>query len=47
MEIDEFGGRIGAEIEAKAREGFTVPGPRVAEPVSNTFLDRVKAALVA
>lgn len=47
MEVDEFGGRIGAEIEAKAREGFTVPGPREAEPVNNSFLDRVKAALVA
>jgi hypothetical protein len=47
MEVDEFGGRIGAEIEARAREGFNFPGPRPAEPVNHTFLERVKAALVA
>lgn len=47
MEVDEFGGRIGAEIEDKARDGFVFPGPKPAEPVSNSFLDRVKAALVA
>jgi hypothetical protein len=47
MEVDEFGGRIGAEIETKARDGFSFPGPKPAEPVSNSFLDRVKAALVA
>jgi len=44
MELDEFGARIGAEIEAKAREGFTIPGPAAVEP-SRTFLDRLKAAV--
>lgn len=47
MEIDEFGGRIGAEIEDKARDGFSFPAPKPAEPESHSFLDRVKAALVA
>ena len=47
MEIDEFGGRIGAEIETKARDGFTVPGPREATPANQNFLSRLKAALAA
>lgn len=47
MEIDEFGGRIGAEIESKARDGFTVPGPRAATQANQNFLSRLKAALAA
>lgn len=44
MELDEFGARVGADIEEKAREGFSIPGPVAVEP-NRTLLDRLKAAV--
>lgn len=44
MEVDEYGDRIGGEIETAARTNFTFPGPRV-EPPAPSFLDRLRAAV--
>jgi hypothetical protein len=44
-QLEEYGAREGAKVEAKAREGFAFPAavPAPAEPLS--FLERIKAAV--
>ncbi len=42
FQIDEYGAKVGAEVEAKAREGFEIPTSKVAPPAP-TLLERLKA----
>lgn len=44
-QVDEFGARMGAQVEAKARAGFSIPGPGSYVAPSRTLLSRLKAAV--
>lgn len=46
-QLDEYGAREGAKVEAKAREGFDIAAlaPSSAPVASQTFLERLKAAV--
>lgn len=41
-QIEEYGAHVGADVEAKAREGFQIPTSKVAPPVP-TLLERLKS----
>lgn len=42
FQIDEFGAKVGAEVEAVARKGFEIPTSKVAPPAPTLF-ERLKA----
>ncbi|KQY63532.1 MULTISPECIES: hypothetical protein [unclassified Nocardioides] len=46
LEVDEHGARVGAAIEAAARDGYQLPEPDPT-PGNVRFLDRIRAALAA